>query len=93
MIECLPQKKVVSPQIKIESNQLILICFVAIFNLNEVPDLKKDTSLRCKICDGKMREQSIVFTDWISLLVLKKDFKINRYKCDDCGKELVIREK
>jgi hypothetical protein len=72
---------------------LILLWHVSLFNIHQVPDKESETHLQCKICKGAMSELPKSLASKLLGVFMKDVNNTRRYQCEDCHKELYIREK
>ena len=65
---------------------------MSIFDLNNIPSLEQDAQLRCSICKGIMQEKAKPFLLRILGLFITDYRQLEKYQCEECGKELYIRK-
>jgi len=65
---------------------------VSLFNINQIPEKETKRALQCKICKGMMKEVPKTFTSKILGVFISDVKNTRRYECEECKKELFIRE-
>jgi len=86
-------KMAVSPQKIGETKYLKLLWHVSLFNIDQIPEKEVSSSLQCKICKGMMREMPKSFTTKLLGVFISDVKNTRRYECEECKKELYIRER
>lgn len=72
---------------------LKLLWHVSLFNIDQIPEKESTPALQCKICKGKMKEVEKSFTSKLLGVFISDVKNTRRYECEECKKELYIRER
>ncbi len=65
---------------------------MSLFNIEKIAE-KEITTLQCKICKGKMEEIAETIVSKFFNRLMQKISDTKRYRCEECKKELFIRER